>query len=129
MPRVDGEPMKPLRVLVADDDDMLATLLAEVLTDMGHDVCAVEATEPDTVAAAARCKPDVMLVDVTLGEGSGIAAVQQVLRSGFVAHVFVTGNATRLLARCPQAVVLRKPFREEDIAPAIQRALDAGAAR
>ena len=37
--------MKALRVMVVEDDGMIAMLLAEVLTGMGHDVCAIEATE------------------------------------------------------------------------------------
>ena len=104
---------------------MIGTLLAEVLTEMGYDVCAIEATEADTVAAAVRCRPDMMIVDAWLGDGSGVAAVEAVLRTGFVPHVFVSGDMTRVQARRPDAVVLQKPFREADLARAIQRALAA----
>jgi CheY-like chemotaxis protein len=120
-----GETMTTLRVLVAEDDPMIGTLLAEVLTEMGYDVCAIEATEADTVAAAVRCRPDMMIVDAWLGDGSGVAAVEAVLRTGFVPHVFVSGDMTRVQARRPDAVVLQKPFREADLARAIQRALAA----
>jgi CheY-like chemotaxis protein len=115
--------MKPLRVLVAEDDTMIGMLLGEVLTGMGYDVCAIEATQADTVAAAVRHRPDMMIVDAWLGDGSGITAVEEVLRSGFVPHVFVSGDTLAVQARCPGAVVLQKPFREADLAQAIQRAL------
>jgi DNA-binding response OmpR family regulator len=117
--------MKTLRVLVAEDDTMIGTLLAEVLTEMGYDVCAIEATEADTVAAAVRCRPDLMIVDAWLADGSGVAAVEAVLRTGFVPHVFVSGDPTRVGECWPDAVVLQKPFREADLAQAIQHAFAA----
>ena len=72
---------------------MIAMLLAEVLRELGHEVCATEATEAGAVAAAARHKPDLMIVDDELRQGSGISAVEQITRSGFIPHVFVTGNS------------------------------------
>ena len=42
--------MKALRVLVADSGFMLGTLIAEMLEEMGHHVCAIEATEAAAVA-------------------------------------------------------------------------------
>ncbi len=107
--------MKALHILVVEDDVMIGGLLAETLEDLGHTVCAVK-----TRAAAARHHPDLMIVDVGLGEASGIA---EILRSGFVPHVFVTGDALRDLSLGPDAVLIQKPFREPDIVHAIQRAL------
>lgn len=69
--------MNRLRVLVAEDDAVIAMLFAEVLTGMGYDVCAIESTEADLVVAAARCRPDVMIVDVRLRNGSGVSAVEK----------------------------------------------------
>ncbi len=122
------EPMRALRVQIVEDEGMIATLLAEVLVGMGYDVCAIEATEADAVAAAARCRPDLIIVDARLREGSGVSAVEQILRTGFVPHVFVSGDTARVRALRPGAVLLRKPFREPELAGAIQRALSAAAA-
>jgi len=60
-----------LRVLVVEDDAIIGALLAEMLEGMGHDVCAVEATKADMVTAVAQWRPDPMIVDVRLDEGSG----------------------------------------------------------
>ena len=114
-----------LRVMVVEDEAVIAMLLAEVLAGMGHDVCAIEATEADAVAAAARCRPDMMILDARLGDGSGIAAVERILCTGFVPHVFVSGDALRVRALRPGAVVIQKPFHEVDLARAMQRALGA----
>jgi two-component system, response regulator PdtaR len=116
--------MRMLRVLVMEDDALIGMLFADVLAEMGHDVCAVEATEAGAVAAAARCSPELMIVDARLGKGSGISAVEEILRTGFVPHVFVSGDTASVRERRPDAVVIQKPFRESDLALAIQRALD-----
>lgn len=104
---------------------MIGILLADVLAGMGHDVCAVEATEADAVTAAVRCRPDLMIVDVRLGVGSGIAAVDEILRNEPVPHVFVSGDISSLQTLRPRAVMLQKPFREPDLVRAIENALGA----
>src|SRR5277367_2754672 len=116
-----------LRVLVVEDDAIIGALLAEMLEGMGHDVCAVEATEADAVTAAARWRPDLMIVDVRLGEGSGVSAVDEIHRTGPVPHVFVSADISRLQSLRPGAAIIQKPYREADLARVIRRALDAPA--
>ncbi|QRG04548.1 response regulator [Xanthobacter dioxanivorans] len=115
---------KGLRILIVEDDAMIGMHLAEVLEEMGHEVCAVEATEADAVAAAERCMPDLMIVDAWLRNGSGISAVESICRSRPVPHVFVSGDAASVKAILPTAVVVEKPFREEVLARVIQRVID-----
>jgi two-component system, response regulator PdtaR len=117
--------MKALRVLVIEDDALIAMLLSELLVGMGHDVCATAATEAEAVSAATRYRPDLMIVDSGLGRGSGISAVEEILRAGPLAHLFISGDAGRVQTRKPHAVVIRKPFREAELARAIDRALAA----
>ena len=119
--------MKALRVLVAEDDAMIAMLLDDLLTAMGYDVCAIERTEAAAVAAAARCEPDLMIVDVRLGEGSGVSAVEAILRAEFVPHIFISGDISGIQARKPDAVAIRKPFSESDLVRAIQHVFRAAA--
>jgi CheY-like chemotaxis protein len=114
--------MEALRVLVAEDDALIALLLAELLAGMGHEVCAAVATEHEAVIAAAHYKPDLMIVDAKLGRGSGVSAVEEILRTGPLAHVFISGDAERVRLRKPDAVVVRKPFREAELARAIDLA-------
>lgn len=113
-----------MRVLVVEDDAIIGTLLAEMLAGMGHDVCGIEATEADAVGAAARCKPDLMIVDVSLGEGSGVAAVEAIHRAGPVPHVFVSGDISKFRALPAGSIFIRKPYRESNLARVIQQALD-----
>jgi len=120
-----GNAMAALRILVVEDDAVIGALLAEMLEGMGHDVCAVEATEADAVTAAARWQPDLMIVDVRLGEGSGVSAVDEIHRAGPIPHVFVSADISRLRALRPGAAIIQKPYGEADLARVMQRALDA----
>ncbi|MHB8884841.1 MAG: response regulator [Methylovirgula sp.] len=110
------------RVLVVEDDALVGMYLAELLIGMGYDICAIAATEAEAVTAAVRDRPDLMIVDARLREGSGIAAVAQILQNLPIPHVFVSGDIASVQEELPRAVVLRKPFRESELASAIQRA-------
>ena len=117
--------MTLLRVIVVEDDAVIGMLLAETLACLGYEVCAVEATEAGAVAAAARCRPDLMIVDMHLASGTGPAAMRSITCAGPVPHVFVTGGGPQ--AAAPGAVVLNKPFREADLVRAIGLAFGAAA--
>src|ERR1039458_8577970 len=119
--------MQALRVLVVEDDPMIGMLLAEMLEAMGHDVCAIETTEAAAVTAADPYRPDLMVVDARIDDGSGVSAVDKILRTGFVPHLFISGNISKVRALRPDAVVLEKPFREPELTRAIQRAIDIAA--
>jgi CheY-like chemotaxis protein len=117
--------MEALRILVVEDDAMVAMFLSMTLDQMGHDVCAVEATEAGAVKAAGSLRPDLLIVDVGLSSGDGVSAVAQILRAGPMPHIFASGDAEQVRARMPGAVVIQKPFQEADLARAIQRAMEA----
>ena len=106
---------------------MIGPLLAEVLEDLGHVVVAVEIDADAAVATARDCRPDLMIVDIGLGERSGVAAVREILRDGFVPHVFVTGDLLGNLDLGPDAVLMQKPYRRADIVAAIARVIGGAA--
>jgi two-component system, response regulator PdtaR len=112
-----------LRVLVVEDEWILGISFAETIEDLGHSVCAIATTQEGAVAAAALHDPDLMIVDGALGAGSGLLAVEHILRTKVIPHVFVTGDRAGILAVRPDAVVIEKPFRVRDLAAAIRRAM------
>jgi DNA-binding response OmpR family regulator len=112
--------VKQLRILVLEDDEMIAMVLCAMLEEMGHAICALETTVAGGVSAAAKERPDLMIVDARLGRESGVSAVEEVLRNGFVPHFFVSGNAAAVKALKPDATVLEKPFREEQLAQVVR---------
>jgi two-component system, response regulator PdtaR len=115
--------MTSLRLLIVDDEPVLAALLAEVLRALGHTVCAIASSEAEAVTAAAAHEPDLMIVDANLGDGSGVSAVGEILRRRRIPHVFATANPSSVLDLRPDAIVIQKPYFEADLVAAMVRAL------
>ncbi|TCL90677.1 response regulator receiver domain-containing protein [Rhizobium sp. PP-WC-2G-219] len=109
--------------MLVEDEPLISLYFAELLEEMGYEVSAIETTEMAAVAAAARLKPDLMIVDVHLREGSGLAAIASILKQGFMPHIFTTGD--RLLEEdvSPDAIILQKPFLDAALNKAIEAAL------
>ena len=118
----DGTALTPLRILIAEDDPVIGLLLAEMLGVLGHEVCGVEATPHGTVATALRLQPDLMLIDVRLKDGSGVEAVDEILRVQAVPHVLMSG--VHIFATAPSVPVLFKPFTEYALVGAIHQAMN-----
>ena len=116
--------MTALRVLIIENEAIIALLFAEVLEEMGHVVCGTEATEAGAITAASISKPDLIITDVRLREGNGIAAMNAILHTGFVPHVYVSGDMIDQNLISPAAGLLQKPFYEQQLVKAIERALD-----
>ena len=114
--------MKPLRVMIVEDEPWIALLLAETLTGIGHDVCSVESTEDGAVTSALRFSPELMIVDLHLRQGSGITAIEEILRGGFIAHIVMSSDRLHSHVLHPRTVWIRKPFFEFDLVRAIQDA-------
>jgi len=115
--------LSALRVLIIEDEVLIALLLEDVLTEMGHEVCASVRTAAAAIAAAEVCRPDLIISDVHLHDGSGIEAVATILESGFTPHIFVSGDVLDRRAFHPAAVILQKPFNDRHLTKAIEAAL------
>ena len=115
--------MDSLKVVIVEDNAIIAMDFAELLMGMGHDVCAIACTEDQAVAAGLRWEPDLMIVDGALAEGSGVAAMAQILEYFYVSHLYVTGDPHQTLQLVPGAVVLSKPFTLQELTVGIDKAL------
>ncbi|WP_457355706.1 response regulator [Sphingomonas sp. UYP23] len=111
-----------MRILIAEDNAMIAMFLSDLLEALGHSVCAITETEAATVAAALLHRPDLMIVDEGLRDGSGITAVQDVETKLPMPHIFATGDYYSVLRARPEAIVLQKPFNAPALVRAIERA-------
>jgi len=110
-----------LNILVAEDDVIIGELLAEILVDMGHDVCAITTSEADTVAAARQWHPDLLIVDRQLSPGSGVDAVDTIMQTSYIPHILVSGSIASLRKLRPDAIMLEKPYSPAALASAIVR--------
>ena len=115
--------MKALRILIAEDEAVIAMLIAEVLTGLGHSICARVATADEAVAAAHQHHPDLIIADAGLRDSSGVEAIATIRKTANIPHVFMTGNVAGVLALRPDAVVIEKPFHETELVDAMARAI------
>jgi CheY-like chemotaxis protein len=120
--------MTPLRILLVEDDAMVALTLAEMLEAQGHEILGIAITESEAVAAALDLRPEMMIVDAQLREGSGLGAVDRIQTRRAIAHVFISGDTLPIHTLRPWATMIQKPFFEAELTRAIQRALDVAAA-
>jgi PAS domain S-box-containing protein len=118
-----------LRILVAEDDGMVAEAICERLTDAGYEVVARPDTGAGAVEAALTLRPDVILMDVRLkGEMDGIRASELINEKMRVPVVYLTGDSDqKTLNRAKTASAygyVLKPFHLRNLVVAIQVAVD-----
>jgi AmiR/NasT family two-component response regulator len=115
-----------VRVLVAEDETIIRLDLRELLERLGFEVCA-EARDGEEAVRLARSElPDVAIMDVKMPKLDGIEAARQILDERPIPIVMVTAyGQAEVVSRAVEAGVfgyLVKPFREQDLLPAIQTA-------
>jgi two-component system, response regulator PdtaR len=82
-----------MKVLIAEDEVLIATHLRMIVTELGHAVCATAASADEAIVAAAAHDPDVVLMDVQLAKGScGIAAAREIYRRHGIPCIFLSAN-------------------------------------
>ena len=118
----------PPRILIVEDDAILATELQETLTQMGYQVSGLAATGKAAVESALAQKPDVILMDIRLrGAMTGIQAVEQIHLQLDIPVVYLTAFADEALlqqAKITDAYAyLVKPVRERELRAGLEMAL------
>jgi DNA-binding NarL/FixJ family response regulator len=79
-----------IRVLIADDDDLMRAGLVELLTaDAEIEIIGQAATGREAVERARRLTPDVVLMDVRMPDLDGIAATHELVRAAPAAKVLI----------------------------------------
>jgi len=74
--------VKPVRILIADDHDIVRQGLRALLEAQGGwEVCAEAATGREAVERARHEKPDVVVLDVSMPELNGLEAARQILQA------------------------------------------------
>ena len=86
------------KVLIIEDEPVIAMDIASIVEGLGHDVVGVAGRKDEAVQLAKRHMPNLVLADVQLLDGdSGIVTVQEILKSMTAPVIFVTGFPERLL--------------------------------
>ncbi len=116
----DGSIRPGLRVLVAEDEALVSMLIEDMLADMGAVVVGPAANLDEAMALAIGDGIDIALLDVNLA-GKPIFPIADVLRERGVPFIFASGyGEAGIIDGHRGATVLQKPFREADLARALQ---------
>jgi len=116
-------PLKGLRLLVVEDETLVAMLVEDFLTDLGCVVVDVAGTLEQGLAAASSGAIDGAILDVNLG-GAKVFPIADVLAERGVRFVFATGYGPGgVEPRYADRAIIAKPFRREALERVLTDAL------
>ncbi len=121
-------PTLPLRILVADDNDLMRSGLCNLLNEQpGWQICGEAATGVDAICKSIQLKPDVILLDISMPDLNGFEVARRVQEALPQAEILiVTDHDFDSLAHigtqrgvCGYVIKSRLSF---DLIPAVQAA-------
>ena len=116
--------MERTRVIIADDESVIRADLREMLTNLNYLVIGEVGDGQSAVNLAREIKPDVIIMDIKMPDMDGIEAAEILTRERIAPVLLLTAYSQRdLVDRAKEAGVvgyLVKPFREQEIVPAIE---------
>src|SRR5213083_3353946 len=118
--------LSAMRILIAEDETIIRLDLRALLERAGFEVCAEARDGEEAVSLAREHAPDLAIMDVKMPRLDGIEAARRILDERPIPIVMLTAyGQEELVSRAVEAGVfgyLVKPFREQDLLPAIQTA-------
>ncbi|MDX5359860.1 MAG: response regulator [Alphaproteobacteria bacterium] len=114
------------RVLIIEDEPIIAMDIESIVRGLGHDIVGVAATRSAAVELARAERPGLVLADIQLADGSsGIDAVHDILGDFEVPVIFITAYPDRLLTgeRPEPTFLITKPFHTDTVRAAVSQAL------
>ncbi len=119
--------MGRIRVIIADDESIIRLDLREMMESLGYLVVGEAGDGTSTVNLARELKPDIVIMDIKMPGMDGIDAAKILTEEKIAPVLLLTAYSQReLVQRAKEAGVagyLVKPFREQDLEPAIEVAL------
>jgi two-component system, response regulator PdtaR len=119
--------MARTRIIIADDESIIRMDLKEMLTALGYLVVGEVGDGKSAVNLARELRPDLVIMDIKMPDMDGIEAAKILTEEKLAPVLLLTAFGQReLIERAKEAGVvgyLVKPFRESDLAPAIEVAL------
>jgi two-component system, chemotaxis family, chemotaxis protein CheY len=113
-----------VRVLIADDERAVATTLAALVRQCGHDVVDVVGSGLEAIQCYTRHKPDVVLMDYRMPRLNGATACRMILSKDPDARVILicgTASADELVGLRAMAI-LKKPVTLDELYAALYSA-------
>jgi AmiR/NasT family two-component response regulator len=112
------------RVIIADDESIIRLDLREMLESLGYLVVGEVGDGTSAVNLARELKPDIVIMDIKMPGLDGIDVAKILTEEKIAPVLLLTAYSQReLVQRAKEAGVagyLVKPFREQDLGPAIE---------
>jgi DNA-binding response OmpR family regulator len=107
----------PRRILLVEDEVMVAMMLEDMLSDMGHEIIGPAYNVSAGLALAQSAHIDLAILDVNLGDGDS-APIGDALVARKIPFILATGYgcAASNVHRVP---ILQKPYLSSDIEQAL----------
>lgn len=99
-----------MRFVLCDDDQLFTSMIEAMLADVGHEVVGVATTTSSSVALVETARPDVVIVDLSLGFNTDFDVVASATGIGAAVIIFSYTVDDVLLSRYPvRPLVVFKP--------------------
>jgi CheY-like chemotaxis protein len=114
-----------MHALIIEDEALIAIGIEAALREIGFTSFDIAVSVEEAVAAAGGRCPELITADVRLGVGCGIDAIETICSEKPIPVVFITASPADVRERCPDHVVLTKPFSPAGLAEAVQQVIAA----
>lgn len=111
------------RVLIVEDEALIALMLEDILVEMGATIAGSAATISKGMDLAHSTEFDIAILDVNV-RGESILPVAEILRGRGVPTIFATGYGNGIADITKGAPVIGKPYSPEKLMAALSDALD-----
>ncbi len=114
------------RILIIEDEPIIAMDIESIVLELGHTSVGIADTHEIAVKLADEERPDLILSDIQLADGSsGIDAAKDILEKFSVPIIFITAFPERLLTgeRPEPTFLITKPFKRSAVQISVSQAL------
>ncbi|MFY8093324.1 MAG: response regulator [Niveispirillum sp.] len=120
-------PAPPLKVMIVEDDALVALGVRLTISELGHDVVGIAASELEALAVAQAEKPQLTLMDIRLrGANDGVQVAQRLWQELRVRCIFLSAYADeQTMERVAQTRPLgfvQKPYSAQQLKTALEQA-------
>jgi CheY-like chemotaxis protein len=121
--------MKPINILICEDEHIAALDLKERVEQLGHRVVGVVETPYEALSLSRREKPDLVLMDVYLQGGTkGLEAARELEETMHIPSIFISGSTEEEVVQSAHdahpLAYLVKPINDKDLQMAIEFGMD-----
>lgn len=109
-----------MHAYIIEDDYLIAKALQDMLEDLGFTRFSFARSEDAAILGANDGSIDLITADVRLLPGDGVTAVEAICAERNLPVLFITAYREELEERKPDAIVLQKPIKKEELASAVR---------